>query len=101
MLQVARLAPKLLGESADLVQGFLRRQQNDDGGFKDRTGCSDLYYTVFGLEGLLALQAELPVARVEQYLRTFADGAGLDSSRERSVSAAANQTGGKNPYLGQ
>ena len=78
MLQVARLAPKLLGESADLVQGFLHRQQNDDGGFKDRTGCSDLYYTVFGLEGLLALQAELPVARVEQYLRTFADGAGLD-----------------------
>ena len=84
MLQVARLAPKLLGESADLVQGFLRRQQNDDGGFKDRTGCSDLYYTVFGLEGLLALQAELPVARLEQYLRTFADGSSACSASNPS-----------------
>ena len=33
MLQVARLAPKLLGESIDLVIGFLRSQQNVDGGF--------------------------------------------------------------------
>lgn len=55
MLQVARLAPKLLGDSTELVEKFLRSQQNDDGGFKDRSGRSDLYYTVFGLEGLLAL----------------------------------------------
>ncbi len=55
MLQVARLAPKLLGDSVGLVREFLLRQQNPAGGFKDRTGASDLYYTVFGLEGLLAL----------------------------------------------
>ena len=60
MLQVARLAPKLLGESADLVADFLRGQWNADGGFKDRAGASDLYYTVFGLDGLLALRADVP-----------------------------------------
>ena len=84
MLQVARLAPKLLGESAGLVADFLRRQQNDDGGFKDRVGASDLYYTVFGLEGLRALEIHNSaatigtLARVENYLRTFGGGAGLD-----------------------
>ncbi len=78
MLQVARLAPKLLGESADLVRDFLLRQQNADGGFKDRSGGSDLYYTVFGLEGLLALQAPLPVERLVPYLQSFRAGEKLD-----------------------
>jgi prenyltransferase beta subunit len=78
MLQVARLAPKILGESTDLVRDFLHRQQNQDGGFKDRSGRSDLYYTVFGLEGLLALQTELPRPAVDDYLLSFRDGANLD-----------------------
>jgi prenyltransferase beta subunit len=78
MLQVARLAPKLLAESTELVRRFLFGQQNDDGGFKDRSGRSDLYYTVFGLEGLLALQAPLPIERVVSYLRPFGGGAELD-----------------------
>ena len=78
MLQVARLAPKLLGESTELVHGFLLRQQNEDGGFRDRSGKSDLYYTVFGLDGLLALQAEVPRARITAYLKSFGEGEGLD-----------------------
>jgi hypothetical protein len=78
MLQVARLAPKPLGEAAELVVGFLRSQLNDDGGFADRAGASDLYYTVFGLEGLLALRADVPVARVESYLKSFGGGETLD-----------------------
>src|SRR5439155_2548786 len=78
MLQVARLAPKLLGESAELIRHFLQSQQNQDGGFPDRSGKSDLYYTVFGLDGLLALQAEMPGARVAAYLKSFGDGEGLD-----------------------
>ncbi|HVY68486.1 MAG TPA: prenyltransferase/squalene oxidase repeat-containing protein, partial [Verrucomicrobiae bacterium] len=56
MMQVARLAPRLLGESGALVRDFLLRQQNSDGGFRDRAGKSDLYYTVFGLDSLLALE---------------------------------------------
>ncbi len=78
MLQVARLAPKLLGESGELVIRFLSSQMNDDGGFRNRSGHSDLYYTVFALEGLMALRAAVPVAAVAAYLQTFGDGDGLD-----------------------
>src|SRR5688572_17180610 len=74
MLQVARLAPKLLGDSTGLVADFLHRQVNTDGGFKDRAGQSDLYYTVFGLEALLALQAAIPAPFVQNYLRSFGAG---------------------------
>src|ERR1700756_1414656 len=78
MLQVARLSPRLLNDSADLVRDFLRRQQNEDGGFKDRAGKSDLYYTVFGLDSLLALRAEVPTHPVESYLQSFGHGERLD-----------------------
>ena len=78
MLQVARLADKLLGESADLVVEFIRSQLNVDGGFKDRSGQSDLYYTVFGIECLFALRADLPTHLLAGYLRSFAGGDALD-----------------------
>ncbi len=78
MLQVARLSPTLLGESAELVRDFLLRQQNEDGGFRDRAGQSDLYYTVFALDGLLALQAEPPAEGTAGYLSGFGDGEALD-----------------------
>lgn len=78
MLQVARLAPKQLGESRDLVAQFLHSRLNSDGGFQNRSGDSDLYYTVFGLEGLVALQETLPSDSVARFLRTFNDGEGLD-----------------------
>gem|GEM_PF-1917028 len=61
MLQVARLAPSLLGgEASPLVHGFLLRKQNPDGGFQDREGESDLYYTSFAIDALTALQEALP-----------------------------------------
>lgn len=78
MLQVARLAPKVLGESAELVHQFFLGQQNGDGGFKDRSGRSDLYYTVFGLEGLLALRAPLPIEKTAAFLNSFGTGEDLD-----------------------
>jgi len=78
MLQVARLAPTLLGEASDLVVNFLRSQMNPDGGFKDRAGNSDLYYTVFGIEGLAAMRAEVPVDSLATYLREFGSGESLD-----------------------
>ncbi len=78
MLQIARLAPRQLGESRDLVTAFLRERLNPDGGFQDRAGGSDLYYTVFGLDALVALQEELPFERTAAYLDGFGDGAGLD-----------------------
>ena len=78
MLQVARLAPKMLGESAGLVQKFFASRQNPDGGFPDRSGASDLYYTVFGIEGLLALQMPLDTSRARSFLESFGTGDGLD-----------------------
>ena len=78
MLQVARVAPKMLGDSAELVRGFFERQFTPEGGGRDRAGGPDLYYTIFALAGLQALQTEPPVADVEAYLRGFGDGPGLD-----------------------
>jgi prenyltransferase beta subunit len=78
MLQVARLAPNLLQEAADRVADFLRSQFNEDGGARDRAGKSDLYYTVFALEGLIALRQDPPADRVRPYLESFGDGEGLD-----------------------
>ena len=79
MLQVARLAPKILGPDATaLVANFLRTQQNPDGGFRDRKGTSDLYYTVFGLDALTALQQPFETERLRAYLQTFGEGGGLD-----------------------
>ncbi len=77
MLQIARLSPKQLGDSAELVEKFFRSQLNADGGFRDRSGDSDLYYTVFGLEGLIALGSALPAETVG-YLRGFGNGKDLD-----------------------
>ena len=77
MLQVARLAPTLLQEAADPVAEFFLSQFNDDGGATDRAGQSDLYYTVFALEGLIALQREVP-PHARCFLESFGDGDNLD-----------------------
>ncbi|MBA4146797.1 MAG: terpene cyclase/mutase family protein [Verrucomicrobia bacterium] len=78
MLQVARLAPNLLGDSARLVETFLNAHQTSEGAFQDREGKSDLYYSVFGLDGLLAVQAAVPADAVSRYLLQFTDPAALD-----------------------
>lgn len=78
MLQVARLAPKQLGESTELVAEFLRGRLCPEGGFADRSGNADLYYTVFGLEGLIALRLDVPHSPVRTYLESFGNGAELD-----------------------
>jgi prenyltransferase beta subunit len=78
LLQVARLAPKLLGESSDLVRTFLLGEQNSDGGFRDRDGRSDLYYTSFGIDCFIALQAQYDVERVRRFIIQWDTVGGLD-----------------------
>lgn len=78
MLKAASKATNLLADSAELVIDFISRQINTDGGFRGRSADSDLYYTVFGLETLLALDADIDRDRIIDYLRKFGDGAGLD-----------------------
>jgi hypothetical protein len=79
MLQVARLARTVLGDEASaLVEAFVRSKHAVDGGFQDRGGRSDVYYTVFALDALAALQVPLPLEEVRAFLRTFGDGEGQD-----------------------
>lgn len=70
MLQVARLAPKLLGDSTELVADFFRSQHHPSGGFCDREGKPDLYYSTFGIAGYMALQLPLPVESIASYLNS-------------------------------
>ena len=78
MRQAARQAPRLLGDSTALVRRFVRGQQLDGGGFRDRAGAADLYYTVFGLDALLALDEPFDAERLERWLGGFGAGEGLD-----------------------
>lgn len=78
MLQVVRLAPRVLGDSSELVAQYLLELQNSDGGFPDRAGKSDLYYSSFAIGGLMGLQRPLPLAGLRRFLEPFGDGDGLD-----------------------
>ncbi|MEM1294283.1 MAG: prenyltransferase/squalene oxidase repeat-containing protein [Verrucomicrobiota bacterium] len=78
MLQVARLAKSVLGEAGSLIEAFVLGSQQEDGGFCDRDGKSDLYYTSFAIDSLTALQVELPHERIAAYLDGFGEGEGLD-----------------------
>lgn len=78
LLQVARLAPRLLGDSAGLVRDFFRNQLAAGGSGLDRDGRPDLYYTIFALAGLQAMDGDIPTEQVEGFLRPYGDGAKLD-----------------------
>lgn len=65
------------GGMADIVR-YVQGQLQADGGFCGRSPASDLYYTVFGLASLAALNRPLPAASVSRYLETMRDGAALD-----------------------
>ncbi|MFQ5719704.1 MAG: prenyltransferase/squalene oxidase repeat-containing protein [Acidobacteriota bacterium] len=57
---------------------FVLSQFNPDGGVRGRSPDSDLYYTVFGIEALDALSADLPRSSTKAYLEQFGDGDRLD-----------------------
>jgi len=78
MTRAASRAEKALDTSAELVEKLIRSKINDDGGFADRKGQSDLYYTLFGIETLLALKSDMPADKILSYLTGFKDGKSLD-----------------------
>jgi len=78
MLRAAARARNRLLDRTGRVAEFLRSRLNPDGGFRGRAASSDLYYTVFGMAGLVALKAPLPLPDVRRYLDGFATGDGLD-----------------------
>ena len=78
LLRAARRARDLQPDAATRAIAFLRRQAHPQGGWCDRAGQADLYYTVFALMGLAALEAEIPASPVARYLASFGDGRSLD-----------------------
>jgi prenyltransferase beta subunit len=73
MLGIARQARSRLPEAADRVAAFLQAQAAPDGGFRDRSGKSDLYYTVFGLLARMAIEDGPPPPAVRQALRRYVE----------------------------
>jgi len=78
MLSAARNARACLGAARERVLGFALGCLQPGGGFRGRDAEADLYYTVFGIDCLLALGEEPGLGRTEQYLRRFGDGRELD-----------------------
>jgi len=66
-----------LGDARDGLRQFTLGQITPAGGFSDRAGQGDLYYTVFGLGCLEALDCPPPES-VGRFLDGFGDGEGLD-----------------------
>lgn len=104
MLQVARLAPKVLGDSAELVAQFLDAQFTPSGPARDRAGAPDLYYTIFALAGWEALQKPLPplrAAALRQVLESHGSGAELDFIHRGALARCWAAIGGIPPGLAQ
>jgi hypothetical protein len=78
MTAAAAKAKPLLADSTPAVADFLLSQIHEDGGFIGRRNRSDLYYTMFGLEATLALDAPIPKDKIKTYLSTFTDVNSLD-----------------------
>ena len=62
-----------LGDLRPATLGYLHSQLHRHGGFRGRGDSSDLYYSVFGIGGLLALGADLDYDSLEGYLRGCAE----------------------------
>src|SRR5262245_48234167 len=99
LLQVARLAPRLLADSTSLVRDFCSRQFNEMGAACDRAGKPDLYYTIFALAGAQALDAPIPLDRTRSWLRGFDDGASLDLVHAGALARCWAAVGGVTPHL--
>lgn len=77
-VRLARRSLGFVGAAADEIHGFVERQMQSDGGYADRSGVSDLYYTMFSLQCLLATNRQPHLDRFEGYLDSFGNGGTLD-----------------------
>lgn len=100
LLQIARLAPKLLADSTPLVREFFARQFNEQGAACDRASKPDLYYTIFALAGAQAVDAPVPTEKTRAWLQTFGDGAALDFVHLGALARCWAATGGAEKNLG-
>ena len=79
LLQSSACSRSFLEEgSRDKMAAFIRARHNPDGGYRGRSGQSDLYYTVFAVVCLRTLGYQVPVTKVWKYARSFGIGKNLD-----------------------
>lgn len=78
MSQSAARGAASLGRAARHVAAYLDKLAGPDGGFPDRAGRSDLYYTAFGREAMLSLGEPGKSQQAAGFLKKFGDGDGLD-----------------------
>jgi hypothetical protein len=67
-MTAARARSLLDRTSAGAVASFVCSQMNPDGGFRGRSTQSDLYYTLFGIDCLVALAQEVPETALGPFL---------------------------------
>lgn len=65
-----QLSPLVIGK----IRGYLLSQFSEEGGFLDRAGKSDLYYTLFGFFCSAVMDVAVPLGRIEKYLNGFDPG---------------------------
>lgn len=78
MRAAARRAKAPLGDRAAGAAGFIADREDPAGGFRGRGERGDLYYSMFALEALAALDAAVPRAGIESWLGSFGAGDDLD-----------------------
>jgi hypothetical protein len=78
MLSVARDARPSLGPFSRAVVKYVKGCITADGGCRGRSDESDLYYTVFALDCLLALADQAPPAKMTEFVLAHGDGNDLD-----------------------
>lgn len=69
MIKAVSRSKAVMEDSIFLVINFLTESINSDGGFRGRDKQSDLYYTVFGLEALLALDSTFPQDKILSFIQ--------------------------------
>ncbi|WP_372751374.1 prenyltransferase/squalene oxidase repeat-containing protein [Labilibaculum sp.] len=65
-------------EAQNQIKSFVRTQKLESGGFIDRAGMADLYYTVFGYTLALILDVKLNVSEERKYLKRIKQEGNLD-----------------------
>ena len=98
MLQLARRGALSLGEVLPSVRAFTESRLLQGAGL-DRDGRPDLYYTIFAIAALQAVDAPLPAPEVRAYLAGFGDGAGLDFVHLGALARCHGALGGAAPAL--
>jgi prenyltransferase beta subunit len=69
MIKAVSRSKAVMEDSISSVINFLTESINSDGGFAGRDKQSDLYYTVFGIEALLALGNTFPQDKIFNFIQ--------------------------------